>query len=75
MRLLYSSFVRLNGLLKWRPFFHGRKVLYGISFLQVKSVRKFAPKFWLHLWTPVWHENRGPYISLGLGFVAFYRGY
>lgn len=31
--------------------------------------------WWLCLWTPSWHEGRGPYISLGLGFIAFYRGY
>ena len=32
-------------------------------------------RFWLHLWTPVWHKGRGPYISLGLGYVAVMRGY
>lgn len=31
--------------------------------------------WWCHLWTPVWHEGRGPYMSIGLGIVAFYRGY
>jgi hypothetical protein len=31
--------------------------------------------FWCDCWTPVWHEGRGPYVSLGLGFVAVYRGY
>jgi len=32
-------------------------------------------KFWFHLWTPVWHKGRGPYISIGLGFIGIYRGY
>lgn len=30
---------------------------------------------WLHLWTPVWHEGRGPYVSMGLWFFAVGRGY
>jgi len=30
---------------------------------------------WFHMWTPVWHEGRGPYVSIGLGFIAFCRGY
>ena len=32
-------------------------------------------RFWAHWWTPVWHEGRGPYVSIGLGVVAIYRGY
>ena len=32
-------------------------------------------KFWMCLWTPTWHSGRGPYISIGLGIVAIYRGY
>lgn len=31
--------------------------------------------FWLHYWTPVWHQGRGPYLTVGLGIVAVYRGY
>jgi hypothetical protein len=31
--------------------------------------------FWAIYWTPAWHEERGPYISVGLGILAFYRGY
>lgn len=38
------------------------------------SVR-WAKGFWLHLWTPMWHEGRGPYVSIGLGVLAIYRGY
>ena len=30
---------------------------------------------WLHLWTPIWHEGRGPYVTMGLGCVAVFRGY
>jgi len=42
---------------------------------------KFAPKnqqghrYWFHWWTPVWHEERGPYITMGVGRLRFYRGY
>jgi len=31
--------------------------------------------FWAHWWTPIWHERRGPYISIGCGLFAIYRGY
>lgn len=31
--------------------------------------------WWLHLWTPVWHDGRGPYISCGLGVIRILRGY
>jgi len=31
--------------------------------------------WWLCLWTPAWHKGRGPYVSVGFGFGAFYRGY
>lgn len=30
---------------------------------------------WCHMWTPKWHKNRGPYISIGLRIIAIYRGY
>lgn len=45
-----------------------RRVHYG-----VRRLREF--KFWFHWWTPVWHEGRGPYISIGLGLFGVYRGY
>ena len=31
--------------------------------------------FWIHLWTPKWHRDRGPYISIGLYVIRFIRGY
>jgi hypothetical protein len=31
--------------------------------------------WWLHYWTPTWHEGRGPYLSMCIGIVAIYRGY
>ena len=34
-----------------------------------------TPGFWLHLWTPIWHKGRGPYVSMGLGWLKVYRGY
>ena len=32
-------------------------------------------RLWLHFWTPIWHDGRGPYLSVGFGFFAIYRGY
>lgn len=32
-------------------------------------------KRWIDIWTPAWHKGRGPYITAGFYFVAFYRGY
>ena len=32
-------------------------------------------RFWVHYWTPRWHEGRGPYFSVGLGFFRLMRGY
>ena len=31
--------------------------------------------YWCHSWTPTWHNGRGPYISIGLGFCRIVRGY
>ena len=31
--------------------------------------------FYTIWWTPSWHEGRGPYVSIGLGPFAIYRGY
>lgn len=31
--------------------------------------------WWFCWWTPAWHDGRGPYISIGFGFGAWYRGY
>jgi hypothetical protein len=41
----------------------------------VKRIRLRSAGFWFHWWTPVWSEGRGPYISIGLGVIALYRGY
>lgn len=30
---------------------------------------------WLHLWTPVWHKGRGPYITFGCKYIRIIRGY
>lgn len=55
----------LHGVLAMRP---GRgRVNY--------AVRRSGHRFCVECWTPVWHEGRGPYLSLGLGVVAIYRGY
>ena len=37
---------------------------------------QWLPKsFWCNAWTPIWHDGSGPYLSLGLWFIAIYRGY
>lgn len=41
-------------------------------------VRWLAPDsraWWWIWWTPRWHDGRGPYISVGLYYLAVYRGY
>ena len=30
---------------------------------------------WIHIWTPVWHKGRGPYVTLGFKFFQIIRGY
>ncbi len=55
-----------KGLLYMRP--NSGKVNYGIK------IQWFGRK-WFQLWTPVWHSGRGPYVSIGFYFIAFYRGY
>lgn len=44
-----------------------RSVNWGVEF------GKFG--FFLELWTPTWHDGRGPYLSLGLGLMKICRGY
>ncbi len=44
------------------------RVNYGLRF--------WAKPVWgWQWWTPVWHEGRGPYVSIGMGWLHFYRGY
>jgi hypothetical protein len=44
----------------------------------IKIVPKDHPandRPWFHWWTPRWHEERGPYITMGIRRLRFYRGY
>jgi len=50
-----------------RPFPH-RKPSWSVRF-------GWRQGLWAHWWTPIWHEGRGPYITIGLGLIAIYRGY
>lgn len=34
-----------------------------------------GPRWWGVWFTPEWHKGRGPYVSIGLGIIAVYRGY
>lgn len=35
----------------------------------------YSPHFWFIITTPPYHRGRGPYVSIGLGLFAIYRGY
>jgi hypothetical protein len=55
-----------RGLRTWRP--RRQPVRYALR-------RQPMGGLWLHCWTPTWHDGRGPYVSIGLGPWALYRGY
>jgi len=40
-------------------------------FLELRT----RPGLWVHAWTPIWHAGRGPYLTCGIGWLAFGRGY
>ena len=42
---------------------------------QLEFTRGASRGWWLCLWTPVWHDGRGPYVSVGLWIMRFGRGY
>ena len=64
--MMNKIFICFKGLGEWKCFFVGIKY-------SVKLTSDL--KFWIHLWTPKWHMGRGPYISIGLWVIRFYRGY
>ena len=33
----------------------------------IRWIRLGDRGFWCHLWTPVWHGGRGPYLTVGIG--------
>ena len=71
----YGFHVHLDWASAWRgiramQWPHGH-VNYAMRFLP----RQGGPYWWAVTWTPIWHKGRGPYVSIGLGLVAFYRGY
>ena len=59
----------------------GKSVWLGIKAMNQESkkanwaIKWLHRRFWLHAWTPVWHEGRGPYISCGVWIIAVYRGF
>ena len=64
--------------------FHLRSALRGIRAMTPErdassvsvAVRLEPYGAWgVHLWTPMWHEGRGPYVSIRLWRLALYRGY
>ena len=62
-----------------KPFARKQKhqAKYVIKFINPfeKVAKHRLPSLWIHLWTPKWHCGRGPYISIGIGVFAIYRGY
>jgi len=52
----------------------------GICAMRLKNnarwgYRIMPKRFWLYFWTPIWHDGNGVYLSVGLYFIAIYRGY
>lgn len=39
------------------------------------SVKWWSKSVHCHIWTPVWHDGNGPYITVGLYVVSIFRGY
>ena len=66
-----------------RSFFKGILVMHWPHEPVNYAIKWLRPKennhTWIHLWTPIYHEGRGPYISigiwLGLGTLRLLRGY
>jgi hypothetical protein len=65
----------------WGSFWAGALLMNEEDFFRHWAIKLIGPpqwvyaKWWLHYWTPAWHKGRGPYVSIGLGFFAIYRGY
>ena len=41
----------------------------------IRRLHGARQRFWLHYWTPAWHEGRGPYFNIALGVIQIARGY
>jgi len=64
---------------------HHKSFIKGIQAIE-KPLHFFKPEYWhiefhkteatwFHIWTPVWHKGRGPYVSIGFKFFRLIRGY
>jgi len=64
---------------------HTRSFRKGIQAID-KPLHFFKPEYWsfisrknsyhlIHIWTPVWHKGRGPYIVISLSRFSILRGY
>ena len=64
---------------------HTRSFRKGVQIMP-NRINFFKPKYWtikfhrskyscLHIWTPVWHKGRGPYITFSSKFIQIMRGY
>jgi hypothetical protein len=58
--------INLKSLRAWKHLF--KNVNYSFEFKNYK-------RCWAHIWTPAWNEGRGPYVTIGLFYIAFFRGY
>ena len=45
------------------------------NFWALRKLPKKLRSFWYQKWLPKWHKGRGHYITIGLYFIAIYRGY
>ena len=57
----------------------------GSMWRGIRAQKGIHPRLWVvrfqrwgfgvQAWTPVWHDTRGPYIVLSLGWLYIARGY
>lgn len=60
----------------WKSFFKGIQFMkWPHKHVNYAVDVHFSKRPWFHLWTPVNHEGRGPYITFGFYFIRFVRGY
>ena len=45
----------------------------GVHYVIRRSL--FPRELWFSRWLPKWHKGRGHYVTVGLWWIVFYRGY
>lgn len=52
-----------------------RGARWAVKRLRIFGLPRGCKHFWFIITTPPYHAGRGPYVSIGLGLFAIYRGY